>query len=274
MNSHIITSSIFETKSNGNYLQSNNIRGNINNNNGLINSKIQKSNSKNPFLTTPSAKEKLLKLEEEEKKEYQEDKIFNNKVNFPIGNYKEENILFNSNFFSENSSLLKQVKFSGNSCEGTQLRFLCSEGEVPNIKHADSKPSLNRLESLNNLIAYSKGKYFAEDSSNNNLNYALINLHNQLIQNKEDATEEEIEEQEQNCHEEKEVVKTDPYIARLLELQKNLSVPIDRKDDEKFKILQMQKMKKESASAYKSTQIIDLHNPPHQINFQNGKINH
>ena len=77
---------------------------------------------------------------------------------------------------------------------------------------------------------------------------------------------------EENHEGGEEVVNTDPYTARYLELQKNLPVPIDRKDDEKFKILKMREMKKESISANKSTQIEDLQTPPHQRSFQNGKI--
>jgi hypothetical protein len=286
MNSHITLSSNYDSKTSGNFLQPNSKRGCDNKNNGLINSKIHKTNSQNPFLTTPSsfeprsfysrvntspAKEKLSKLEEEEEKEDQGDRTLK-RVNFPFANYKEENIFFNSNFFSENSSVPKQVKFSANSGVRTQVRFLCSAGEVPYIKQVDSKPSLNRLESINNLIAFSKGKYFEEDSPNVSSSI-IINLQNQIIQNKEDETKEEIKEQVEESNEEEEEVNTDPYTARLLEIQKNLPVPIDRKDDEKFKILKMREMKKESVSANKSTQIKDLQTPPHQRSFQNGMIN-
>jgi hypothetical protein len=113
----------------------------------------------------------------------------------------------------------------------------------------DYKPSLNTVESRNKLYDYSKTKTYEED----------LKKFSSMPRVKEEEIEEiqaEIEEEEAQIEE------LDSKTKRLKEIQMNLPVPIDRKDDEAFKILKIKEMKRVSMTSNKSTKATETENVP------------
>jgi hypothetical protein len=287
-----------ERKTAGNFLQPNNLSSKGVMPLGTKNFKGQSINSNNPFIITPTtfesrnfysrvntspAKEKLLRKESDDYEESKNDgdKTIR-KVNFTNPFQGEDNFFSSSNFLTENISVPKQVKFSANSGVKAQVRFLSSGSDIPFIKKVDSKPSLNLTESRNKMIAFSKGKKFEEDlvHDSNKENKTPKTSDNSTLQIQQVEPEsDKVEEIVEESHEEEEPQEPqnqsniDPRMARLLELQKSLPVPIDRKDDEKFKILKMKEMRKISLPANRSAKSDDLlQTPTHQKSFMTGSF--
>lgn len=298
-----------ERKTTGNFLQPNNLSSKNLMPLGTTNFKGQIINSSNPFIITPTtnesrnfysrgntspAKEKNLKHEYDA---FQESKkqgdITIKKVYFTNPFQPEDNFFSSSNFLTENVSVPKQVKFSANSGVKAQVRFLSSGGDIPQLKKVDCKPSLNLTESRNTMIAFSKGKKFVEDFihdrdevkneklENRTQIYPNENIHEaEQESDRNEIVEESQEEEEVNDMQDMQDIQElpgknnqDPRLARLLELQKNLPVPVDRKDDEKFKILKMKEMRKISLPPNRSAKSDDLlQTPTHQKSFKTGKI--
>lgn len=292
-----------ERKTTGNFLQPNNLSSKNLMPLGTTNFKGQIINSSNPFIITPTtnesrnfysrgntspAKEKNFKHEYDA---FQESKkqgdITIKKVYFTNPFQPEDNFFSSSNFLTENVSVPKQVKFSANSGVKAQVRFLSSGGDIPQLKKVDCKPSLNLTESRNTMIAFSKGKKFVEDFihdreevkneklENRTQMYPNENIHEaeqESDRNAEIVEESQEEEEVNDIQELPNQTNTDPRLARLLELQKNLPVPVDRKDDEKFKILKMKEMRKISLPPNRSAKSDDLlQTPTHQKSFKTGK---
>jgi hypothetical protein len=139
------------------------------------------------------------------------------------------------------------------------------------------KPSLNSTESHHKVLEYSKTKRFEEDqakfsdrfileneathtNANSELNISVSNL-------KQDEEKIVIEEPEYSPEELAKMSKN----SRLLYYESRLPVPINKKDDEKFKLLKMKEMKRESLPAYKSAQTMDFRDTPkNQKEFKEG----
>jgi hypothetical protein len=141
------------------------------------------------------------------------------------------------------------------------------------------KPSLNSTESHHKVLEYSKTKRFEEDqakysdrfilendsthtNANSELNISVSNL-------KQDDEKIVIEEPEYSPEELAKMSKN----SRLIYYESRLPVPIDKKDDEKFKLLKMKEMKRDSLPAYKSAQTMDFRDTPkNQKEFREGKL--
>jgi len=126
------------------------------------------------------------------------------------------------------------------------------------ISKNSDKPSLNMVESRNKLYDYSKSKNYEED----------VKKYSSMPR----VTEEETEELEGDCEDEMEIEEVDSKTKRIREIIKNLPVPIEKKDDEAFKILKLKEMRRVSLPSNKSAQVADLEQiPSHRKSFDNGK---
>lgn len=129
------------------------------------------------------------------------------------------------------------------------------------------KPSLNSTESHHKIIEYSKSKKFKEDQ----VKFADVLQQTISIGNEKEnlisSEEKEITEQELTTEQLAQMSKN----SRLIYYESRLPVPIEKKDDEKFKLLKMKEMKRESLPNCKSAQIYDYSGTPrNQKEFRGG----
>ncbi len=147
--------------------------------------------------------------------------------------------------------------------------------------HID-KPSLNSTESHNKLIEYSKTRkfledkeYFAEVSPNRleeetELNQSNLNLSMNNAHTDNEAQEKIIFEEPEYSNEEFAKLSKN---SRLMYAESKLAVPIEKKDDENFKLLKMREMKRRTLPAFKSAQTKDLcSTPKNQKDFREGNF--
>jgi hypothetical protein len=184
----------------------------------------------------------------------------------------------NTNFTSPSLTILNSVdnqsnKFNYNSGAKNVVKYLTYEGE-DEANNFESKPVLTSVVSRNKLKDYSKSKKYLEDDQEFNskvINYTkskkMTNENNQKVNQislnivaEEVAMENSTYEDESHCHHQGQ--QCDERTLRLLELQKRLPVPIEKKDDEKFKILKMKELKRISLPSNKSAQICDIISSP------------
>jgi hypothetical protein len=120
-------------------------------------------------------------------------------------------------------------------------------------KDSNIKPFMNSLESRNRLFEYSKSKKFEEDE-----NYFKSKTFTLLEEIDENDIEKEI------------------YRKKIDEMIKSLPVPLEKKDDEIFKIKAMAKMRSERRSANKSARQSEINERvAHQeeLRISNNRLN-
>lgn len=199
---------------------------------------------------------------------------------------------FNNNVYTfggkENDILTTNLDYPMTSCynskSDTQPKQITL---VKGNNFKESKPHLNCLESRNNLYAYSKSKKYIEDPfSDEDDNFSVLSENSKYFQNTQQMFKEKEyavansndNEGESNINGDKKIDENeednlDDYARRLLELEKQLPIPINKKDDEKFKILKMKGMKKKSMPSYKSVRASDADLlPTHVENLNTGKL--
>lgn len=193
-----------------------------------------------------------------------------------------------NDFFSPNLNSLYTAttnRFTSNLNARNQVKQLISEGKIN-----ESKPSLNMVESRNNLIAFSKTKKYEiekielierekekalalekerarqkelekEKSENNKLEDSLNESNENNMSNKENSYSDEVKEESEE----------DSFAMKIKKQISNLPVPIEKKDDEGFKLLKMKEMKKKSLPPNKSAKAYDADLlPAHQKEMING----
>ena len=147
-----------------------------------------------------------------------------NLSNYKITKFQNENIIPNS--FSTNNTIYSSKRNS--------KKFFYSPS------YSLNKPTLTSQSSKNFLLEYSKSKKYEEDKE----------LYNE-IKNKENKSN--ISKKLDNENNNNNLNDTiDEYQELLLNQEKNLPVPIEKKNDEKFKLMKMRQMKRKSFPANKS----------------------
>ena len=147
-----------------------------------------------------------------------------NLSNYKITKFQNENIIPNS--FSTNNTIYSSKRNS------KKLFYSPS--------YSLNKPTLTSQSSKNFLLEYSKSKKYEEDKE----------LYNE-IKNKENKLN--ISKKLDNENNNNNLNDTiDEYQELLLNQEKNLPVPIEKKNDEKFKLMKMRQMKRKSFPANKS----------------------
>jgi len=215
--------------------------------------------------------------------EYDEttEKKFNNQIKFPLRNESIRSFMNNydekeNDFFSPNLNNLSTAntnRFTSNSNARNQVKQLVSEGKIK-----ESKPSLNMLESRNNLIAFSKTKKYENEK-----NEAIERDRERIKQKELEAKKEDLGIKQEENEEEisnilysdeiKEESEEDPFTAKIKKQIANLPVPLNKKDDENFKLLKMKEMKKKSLPPNKSAKAYDADLiPAHHKEIINGNI--
>lgn len=207
------------------------------------------------------------------------EKKFHKEIKFPgitesIGSFTNNYDGKENDFFSPNLNTLSTAntnRFTSNSNARNQVKQLVSEGNIN-----ESKPSLNMLESRNNLIAFSKTKKY-EIEKNEAIEREKIKqkereLNKEVIEIKQEEKEEEIS---SNVYSDeiKEESEEDAYTAKIKKQIANLPVPLNKKDDENFKLLKMKELKKKSLPPNKSAKAYDADLiPSHQKEIINGNF--
>ena len=182
-----------------------------------------------------------------------------------------------NDFFSPNLHSLSTAntnRFSSNSNARNQVKYLISEN-----KTLESKPTLNMVESRNKLIAFSKTKKY----QNEQIEFSRMEKDEQKeiakSQSKEKKPDELITEpkeensscKENSAEEVREESEEDAYNKKIKDQIANLPVPLNKKDDENFKLLKMKEMKKKSLPPNKSAKAYDADLvPAHQRDMING----
>jgi hypothetical protein len=192
-----------------------------------------------------------------------------------------------NDFFSPNLNSIfttKTNRFTSNSNARNLVKQLISEGKI-----SESKPSLSMIESRNNLIAFSKTKKYENE----------INEQKERESEKAKAEAKEKEKKETKLEkyakkedmdnlskskqetssirenslsdEIKEDSEEDTFENKIKRQIANLPVPIEKKDDEGFKLLKMKELKKKSLPPNKSARAYDSDLlPTHQKDMING----
>jgi hypothetical protein len=148
--------------------------------------------------------------------------------NYKISKYENENIIPNS--FSTNNTIYSSKRNS--------KKYFYSPS------YSINKPTLTSQSSKKFLLEYSKSKKYEEDKE----------LYNEIY-NKEGKTNlSKILDNENNSNYNNNNLNDtiDEYQELLLNQEKNLPVPIEKKNDEKFKLMKMRQMKRKSFPANKS----------------------
>jgi hypothetical protein len=114
-------------------------------------------------------------------------------------------------------------------------------------KANESKPSLNICESKNLMFHYSKTDRYNEDKS------LFLSKQSEDVLTKEDSN---------NL----------AFKLKIEELIKQLPVPLEKKNDERFKRIAMKKMKRESLPPNQSAKNNSFQENPHQKQFRIGII--
>jgi hypothetical protein len=179
-------------------------------------------------------------------------------------------------FHSINTELFlnKCNRFSSNVNAKNQMKTLISCGKLN-----ESKPSLNATESRNKLVSFSKSKnynelkYFSSDddssvvSSISYLSKDTSNFGSSCRTYITTATPNENKESTEEKDSEEEA-----YLKLLEEQEKKLPVPIEKKNDERFKLFKMKEMKRKSAPPNKSARAWGDLVPDYKRDYQNGNI--
>jgi hypothetical protein len=119
-------------------------------------------------------------------------------------------------------------------------------------KDSDIKPSLNCVESRNRLFEYSKSKKYKEDQTY---------FGSKAFTNPE------------NDEDDKDDLEKQAFKKKIDDIIKNLPVPLDKKNDEKFKIKAIGKMRSEKKSANKSARQSEINERiAHQEEFKISNI--
>ena len=143
--------------------------------------------------------------------------------NYKISKCENENIIPNS--FSTNNTIYSSKRNS--------KKFFYSPS------YSINKPTLTSQSSKNFLLEYSKSKKYEEDKE----------LYNEMYKDNKSK----IFDNENNNYNSNNLNDTiDEYQELLLNQEKNLPVPIEKKNDEKFKLMKMRQMKRKSFPANKS----------------------
>ena len=150
----------------------------------------------------------------------------NNKENY-MNQSKHSISLQQTNFQSKPGSKFRELSIEQYKTSSRNIRVIPSS----------SKPSLTTVTSRNKLFEYKFSKKYKEEDQ-----YEYQNLTNKKIN-------------DVNQNEKKEDV--DEYEELLLYQQQHLPVPIEKKDDEKFKLLKMKQMKRVSMPSNKSVKRSD-----------------
>lgn len=163
-------------------------------------------------------------------------------------------------------------RFTSNSQARNQVRYLISEGTLP-----EQKPTLNMVESRNKLIDFSKKKVWGEDikketEEDDAMKKTKVTKEDLSVKENEENQNEEEEEWSDELVEE-DLEEEQAKKQRLSEIEKNLPVPVNKKNDEKFKILKMREMRRESLPSNKSAKTNDLQYSPYEKSFVNGNYN-
>jgi len=182
-----------------------------------------------------------------------------------------------NDFFSPNLHSLSTAntnRFSSNSNARNQVKYLISDG-----KPLESKPTLNMVESRNKLIAFSKTRKFENEQMEFNRLKRDEPKEISITQSEEKKSDEKIPDQkevnsscvENSAEELKEESEEDAYNKKIKDQIANLPVPLNKKDDENFKLLKMKEMKKKSLPPNKSAKAYDADLvPAHQRDMING----
>ena len=143
--------------------------------------------------------------------------------NYKISKCENENIIPNS--FSTNNTIYSSKRNS--------KKFFYSPS------YSINKPTLTSQSSKKFLLEYSKSKKYEEDKE----------LYNEMYKDNKSK----IFDNENNNYNSNNLNDTiDEYQELLLNQEKNLPVPIEKKNDEKFKLMKMRQMKRKSFPANKS----------------------
>ena len=176
---------------------------------------------------------------------------------------------------AETSIHSKQFSFKGGKEEKLQSKDSLKSYEKTSAKtnqkapftqplSSISKPNLNCIQSRNKLYEYSHSKKYAEDK----IEFATFiqpetkkslasNPKTSKESNKSDVPQENTEQP------------IDEYEELLLYQQKNLPVPIEKKNDEKFKLLKMKQMKRMSLPCNKSVRKYEDMKSDYEKTFEN-----
>jgi hypothetical protein len=143
--------------------------------------------------------------------------------NYKIPKFENENTIPNS--FSTNNTIYSSKRNS--------KKFFYSPS------YSINKPTLTSQSSKKFLLEYSKSKKYEEDKE----------LYNEMYKDNKSK----IFDNENNNYNSNNLNDTiDEYQELLLNQEKNLPVPIEKKNDEKFKLMKMRQMKRKSFPANKS----------------------
>ena len=143
--------------------------------------------------------------------------------NYKISKCENENIIPNS--FSTNNTIYSSKRNS--------KKYFYSPS------YSINKPTLTSQSSKKFLLEYSKSKKYEEDKE----------LYNEMYK----SNKSKIFDNENNNYNSNNLNDTiDEYQELLLNQEKNLPVPIEKKNDEKFKLMKMRQMKRKSFPANKS----------------------
>jgi hypothetical protein len=183
---------------------------------------------------------------------------------------KCENSHKENDFLFINSSV-ENKRFTSNSNAKNRVRHLITEGEWP-----EKKPTLNCTESRNKILEFSKKKVIEPHSKTMPSNSKIQTkcTKNDENENEDGNLEEQNQEDEENENDvEEEEVEDVRKVKRLTEYEISLRIPVNKKNDEKFKILKLRDIRRESLTLpiNKSAKANDIEAlPTHQKEFING----